>query len=354
MIVTEVLEGIEHVSLDGQEEAALHAASDRVWPLPPDAGELELFRRTRQASAELHITAPELTRYLRCLAAHRGPKATVVALPKDGLAEIGPTPTEYAPQGQPTIHKLDVWRALLVGAAEWYPFGFTSQQSGALLNDIIAIRRFTDTNGHSGSAKHELGLHNEDASYNLGEGLNISADFLTLHYFRNPTAIPTVLSWPRWEQLRPATRSLLREPWAVNMTNPAQGGPGNDAMHPVSVCFGPTSDPYYRINTARLGLDRYDDDRRNALQDFAEHLEARRVEIAPDPGDVLVIDNLRAVHGRPAYTPVQQPRFDGTDRWQRRLTVSNSAARIRAFEAREHVVDPKLLRSALTGAAAAA
>jgi L-asparagine oxygenase len=39
-----------------------------------------------------------------------------------------------------------------------------------------------------------------------------------------------------------------------------------------------------------------------------------------EPGDLLVVDNAVAVHGRSPFTP----RFDGTDRWlQRTMVVSD-------------------------------
>ncbi len=37
--------------------------------------------------------------------------------------------------------------------------------------------------------------------------------------------------------------------------------------------------------------------------------------VALRPGDLLVLDNRRAVHARTAFTP----RFDGTDRWLQRV-----------------------------------
>ncbi|HEY5875714.1 MAG TPA: TauD/TfdA family dioxygenase, partial [Ilumatobacteraceae bacterium] len=41
-----------------------------------------------------------------------------------------------------------------------------------------------------------------------------------------------------------------------------------------------------------------------------------------EPGDLLVVDNSVAVHGRSPFTP----RFDGTDRWlQRTFVVSDLA-----------------------------
>ncbi|MGA0208053.1 MAG: TauD/TfdA family dioxygenase, partial [Ilumatobacteraceae bacterium] len=47
-----------------------------------------------------------------------------------------------------------------------------------------------------------------------------------------------------------------------------------------------------------------------AVQSSTKHVVLQR-------GDVLVIDNHRAVHGRTPFTP----RYDGTDRWLKRSLV---------------------------------
>lgn len=75
--------------------------------------------------------------------------------------------------------------------------------------------------------------------------------------------------------------------------------------------------------------------------EMKEHLEARRLEVAATAGQILLIDNRRVLHGRPQYRPDQAPRYDGTDRWQRRLTVANDAPRIKAHEAAYRVVHPE-------------
>ncbi|MEZ5272765.1 MAG: TauD/TfdA family dioxygenase [Ilumatobacteraceae bacterium] len=46
-------------------------------------------------------------------------------------------------------------------------------------------------------------------------------------------------------------------------------------------------------------------------------MRAHQIGVALEAGDLLVVDNHVAVHGRTAYTP----RFDGTDRWLQRAMV---------------------------------
>jgi L-asparagine oxygenase len=49
-------------------------------------------------------------------------------------------------------------------------------------------------------------------------------------------------------------------------------------------------------------------------------VESLRTGVALEAGDLLVVDNAVAVHGRSPYSP----RFDGTDRWlQRAFVVSD-------------------------------
>jgi hypothetical protein len=68
-----------------------------------------------------------------------------------------------------------------------------------------------------------------------------------------------------------------------------------------------------------VGIDAIADDALRALSAaIAEH----HVAIALEAGDLLVVDNTVAVHGRSPF----RPRFDGTDRWlQRAFVVSDLA-----------------------------
>ncbi|MGL4766560.1 MAG: TauD/TfdA family dioxygenase [Formosimonas sp.] len=63
-----------------------------------------------------------------------------------------------------------------------------------------------------------------------------------------------------------------------------------------------------------------DDEAQAALGQLARAVEAHHTSVCLQQGDMLIIDNAVAVHGRSSYTP----RFDGTDRWlQRTFVVDN-------------------------------
>ena len=56
---------------------------------------------------------------------------------------------------------------------------------------------------------------------------------------------------------------------------------------------------------------------RHALDVLGDHFESRAVGITLKPGDLLIIDNMSAVHARSAFTP----RYDGAERWLQRVSV---------------------------------
>jgi L-asparagine oxygenase len=63
-----------------------------------------------------------------------------------------------------------------------------------------------------------------------------------------------------------------------------------------------------------------DQDADDALRALGRAVEQMQTSIALDAGDLLVVDNTVAVHGRTPF----EPRFDGTDRWlQRTFVVSD-------------------------------
>jgi alpha-ketoglutarate-dependent taurine dioxygenase len=73
-----------------------------------------------------------------------------------------------------------------------------------------------------------------------------------------------------------------------------------------------------------------------ALQRLAQVVEEHHLSVVLQAGDLLVVDNDVAVHGRSPFTP----RFDGTDRWlQRAFVVTDLAASADEREGRVLVTD---------------
>ncbi len=62
-----------------------------------------------------------------------------------------------------------------------------------------------------------------------------------------------------------------------------------------------------------------DDEAQAALHALSHAVEKYHTSVCLQQGDLLIVDNAVAVHGRSSYTP----RFDGTDRWLQRTFVVN-------------------------------
>lgn len=341
MILNETHPEVITATVEPWEVDTLRDLTHDLVPEMGKMGEVDFLDEMQTRAAEARESLPEIASFMGRLASHEGPKVAIIDFPESTAAGVRPTPAEHLKPGERNLFAPDVYRGALIGIADWYGYGYTTQQNAAIHNNIVQVQKLAEVAGHSASAPHELGLHVEDASYNLGEGRDISPDFLTLHYYRNPNLVPTIVSMPDWSDLSRETRDMLSEEWFYNRTNPAQGGENNNPATPVSVLYGPQNDPWLRLNTAKLDMETYEPAQRAALWEIYSHLEGRRTELALKAGQIAIIDNRRVLHGRPAFKPGQEPRYDGTDRWQRRLVVSNDASRIQQHEAAYRVVDPE-------------
>jgi L-asparagine oxygenase len=329
---------ILQVALERSEAAIIdQSVHDLVAQLPALA-EASLLDELQARAMVARERLPRLRALLREFAAHRGAKVLLIdASPYTGCD--APTPRSQAQPGRQALFPADLYRGFILGVAGMYGYGFSSQQHGLIHNNIMPVQEFEGTLGHNASSSYDLGLHTEVASYNLGEGLDVSPDFVTLHFFRNQERVPTTVSIPQWDELPADVIALLAEPWFQNVTSPAQGGSRHNPKIPVSILYGPENDPWIRLSTSQLDIRGYSGEQVAGLLAFIDHLKRRTVHLPMSAGTIALIDNRRALHGRDAHAPHQMPRYDGTDRWQRRITASTDAARIWAFEASPRVVD---------------
>ncbi|MGW2564262.1 TauD/TfdA family dioxygenase [Streptomyces sp. NPDC001514] len=75
-----------------------------------------------------------------------------------------------------------------------------------------------------------------------------------------------------------------------------------------------------------------DTEAERALDEIVRQLEAAQQDIIVGQGSLLIIDNYRAVHGRKAFTA----RFDGTDRWLKKLIIARNLRPSRGIRAFAH------------------
>lgn len=251
------------------------------------------------------------------------PAALVRGFPVDD-GEIGPTPSHWRDREAGRTDTQDYWLALLA-ALLGEPFCWSTLQDGRLYNDIHPI---------GGSELHQTGhgseslleFHTEDAFHEY------RCDYILLLSLRNHDRVPTTIATSRGLRLSDADRDVLFERRFVirpDTEHRRHMTPAETAAYeqPVAVLFGDRDDPGIRIDPPYMETLPDDGEAAGALARLGEQLEDGLIDVVLDPGDVLVIDNQRCVHGRKPF----RPRLDGTDRWLRKVTVTRdlrkSAAR---------------------------
>jgi L-asparagine oxygenase len=207
------------------------------------------------------------------------------------------------------------------------PFGWSTLQEGRLLNDILPIARSElSQTGHSSAAP--LQFHCEDAFHEL------RCDYLGLLCLRNPDRVATTVGRLDVAGLSPEDREVLSQPrfviWPDDEHLRMSAAARDSAGWPqVPVLFGDRRAPYLRIDPPYMSSLPGDEPAEAALRRVSALLGARLEDVVLFPGDVCLIDNYRAVHGRRPFLA----RYDGTDRWLRKVLVSKDLRRSRAWRA---------------------
>jgi hypothetical protein len=98
-----------------------------------------------------------------------------------------------------------------------------------------------------------------------------------------------------------------------------------DAPRPVSILYGSKNAPYLRYDPYYT-LPPTQKRHRQALARLEEELERHVQHVRLSAGQLLLIDNARAVHGRAPFTA----RYDGTDRWLKRGCLTLDLGKSRA------------------------
>jgi hypothetical protein len=262
---------------------------------------------------------------------HQDSHAVCVELEDWDEKAVPPTPAVHASEGQneyvSRLDALDLVIASLLGE----PFGWQTIQSGLTFNDIIPVREHRDLAASSGFASN-FGLHTEDAFHRR------AGDYLGLMCLRNPNGTATTLSGFSRDQLSSKTTRILFESRFIVGANVAQNVAPIKELSPI--LFGNPQFPYFRINLNGTIAASADSDAQGALDEFRKLLLMNVTSVVFRPGELWYFDNLRVAHGRDAYLP----RFDGTDRWLRRLYISSAFRYTTSLRASpsERLLNPEL------------
>jgi L-asparagine oxygenase len=234
---------------------------------------------------------------------------------------LGPTPSRYDPP-YPTDAsvQLDFYITLL-GHALGEPFAWSNLQGGRLVHNVLPVRGDETTKTGTSSAS-TLELHTEDAAHPA------RADWLLLLCLRNLDKVPTTYASLAQAGLDPAAARVLMEPRFLMRSEPDHAG-ALGATQQMAVLSGDPKDPYLTYDGFYLSAVDGDSEAETALAYLTTSLEAAAIDVLLEPGDTVIIDNRKAVHGRSPF----QARYDGTDRWFKREHVTRDLSRSRRWRA---------------------
>ncbi|MFK3732233.1 guanitoxin biosynthesis L-enduracididine beta-hydroxylase GntD [Streptomyces sp. NPDC088090] len=254
---------------------------------------------------------------------------------------IGPTPAVWNAAGPGATLREDL-RLLLCGALLGDPIAWATQQEGRLVHDVIPIKGHENEQLNS-STTEPLWWHTEDAFHPY------RADYVGLACLRNPDAAETTLAHFDDLGLDEETAGLLAEPHYVIRPDEshlpknrrdddrpdvpaellARGLARIERMNTsperTAVLFGDPRAPYGRLDPYFMEQEDADPRAARAFDTLVARIDARLRSVVLTPGDVLFIDNYKAVHGRRPYAA----RYDGADRWLRRINVARDLRKSR-------------------------
>jgi enduracididine beta-hydroxylase len=247
-------------------------------------------------------------------------------------ADLGPTPGHWDQVPLVLLTRHDAY-LLLIASLLGDVFGWTSQQDGQMVQNVLPIRGHEDIQISSNSSA-TLSWHVEDG------WCSFMPDYVALLCLRNPDAAVTRYVDVSRLPISEKDRRLLGEPvfrFSSDYSHMPEQGQGDMAGQfefgqptvpgeLMPVLSGDLADPYVRLDADFLDAPP-GSPHADALARLYALIESHAVNVVLAPGDLLVLDNRRAVHGRAPF----RARFDGTDRWLKRCYITRDPRQSRSM-----------------------
>jgi L-asparagine oxygenase len=272
-----------------------------------------------QAPLILRDIPDDLALFLRAF--QRDEPAGAAVLRGGGIDDkaLGRTPPRYDPP-YPTDASVQLdFYLTLIASCLGEPIAWSNLQGGRLVHNVLPVPG-DETEKTGTSSQSLLELHTEDAAHPA------RADYLLLLCARNDDKIPTVYTSLAQADLDPAMVEVLFQPRFTMRSEPDHAATLGEAQR-VAVLFGHPASPYLAYDGFYLTADPADPTAQRALSHLTERLEAAATDVLLGPGDTVILDNFRAVHGRRPF----QPHYDGRDRWLKRTHVTRDLRRSRRW-----------------------
>ena len=243
------------------------------------------------------------------------PQAGAIVLRGLPVGELPHTPA--SPTAPVTKDTVSEFTLLTVARRLGQPVGYLPEHGGDLVQNLVPTQASADRQV-STSSKVSLMFHTEAAFHPH------RPRYLLLLCLRGDENAFTTLSsifevLPRLP--KPVVDTLFQPRFRTAVDESYLHGRANMLGVAMPVLSGDRDRPTMVFDAdLMVGTDEEADD---ALRALGAAVEAHQTAVALQAGDLLVVDNNVAVHGRSPYSP----RFDGYDRWlQRSMVVADLAA----------------------------
>ncbi len=234
------------------------------------------------------------------------------------VEELPPTPS--SPNACTSKSLASELTLLAVARQLGQPVGYAPEHGGRIVQNLVPTPEAADLQ-MSTSSSSNLMFHTETAFHPH------RPRYLALHCLRgNPEAHTTLASiFDIIDALPPAERDAIVEVmfaprFRTSVDASFLGGRVDELGEPHALLTGTLDEPTFVFDAdLTVGVD---PDACAVVEQVQAAIGAATTSVVLAPGDLMIIDNNRAVHGRSPFTA----RFDGTDRWlQRAFIVSDLA-----------------------------
>lgn len=314
---TDTLNMLEMTAEENQQTDVLLASLMKLYPTPSDHA---LLQQGRMYASQLPKRILKKLDEFRHTEDHKG--IFLLSGLNIDQEKTGPTPDKVSRETDEMTGAREGYLMILLASYLGDPMGWGSQRDGALINNIIPLKGHTEEQLSTGSAV-ELDWHSEEAFHPC------RADYLALLCMRNYDRIATRVASIADISVPDDIKKVLFEERFIFLTDKNfEGGPF-DVNKPQAVLFGDFLSPYLKIDPSFMHAVEGDQDAIDALQYISKAIEAALFDVALEPGQMVFLDNYRVVHGRKPFTP----RFDGKDRWLKRINITLDLRKSRTIRA---------------------
>lgn len=331
-----------HLELTAQDNAALAPLLDDLAAGCDTIESPDLVRRAGVLGATL--LPPRLVDFLEEFRFTEPSALCMVSGLAGDEQRLGTTPVHWRDSqfGSPALAQEIFF--LMCGSVLGDVFGWATQQDGRLMHDVLPIRGHENYEIGSNSLQH-LSWHTEDAFHPC------RGDYVALMCLKNPDAVETVVctthdvDWSRLDVEALFEPEFTQMPDNSHRPENASQSTGDATVdrlrarsfrlieewnaHPEKrpILFGDHGDPYMALDPYHMKDDAIPERSLRAYQELCDEIEKQMRPVPLRPGDCVFIDNFRAVHGRRSF----RPRYDGSDRWLKRLNITRNFRGSRAW-----------------------